>query len=89
MIANYSRWLNGTARERLKVMRGYDHRETGQVILDGERFYYNNLRPHMSLEGMTTAQMAGLPPVPLDENPWLTYIKEALKEKNPTEKTIG
>jgi len=34
----------------------------------------------MSLNGMTPGQIAGLPYVPLDENPWLTYIKEALKE---------
>ena len=73
--------LNGTIRERLKVMRGYDHRETGQIILDGERFYYNNIRPHMSLNGMTPAQIAGLPSVGIEDNPWLTYIKKALSEK--------
>jgi hypothetical protein len=35
----------------------------------------------MSLDGMTPAQVAGLPYVPQDENPWLTYLKIALKEK--------
>ncbi|UCE36089.1 MAG: DDE-type integrase/transposase/recombinase [Thermoplasmata archaeon] len=74
--------MNGTVRERLKVMRGYDHRETGQIILDGERFYYNNIRPHESLKGMTPGQVAGLPHVSDDDNPWLTYIKKALEEKN-------
>jgi transposase-like protein len=73
--------LNGTIRERLKVMRGYDHDETGQIILDGERFYYNNIRPHTSLDGMTPGQVAGLGHVPVEDNPWLTYIRLADKEK--------
>lgn len=62
-------------------MRGYDHRETGQIILDGERFYYNYIRPHTSLKDMTPSQVAGLPYVEQDDNPWLTYIKTAFKEK--------
>ncbi len=78
--------LNGTIRERLKVMRGLDSEETAQTILDGERFYYNNIRPHMSLDNMTPAQTAGLGYVPISENPWLTYLKIALKERESKEK---
>ncbi len=63
-------------------MRGLDSEETAQNILDGERFYYNHIRPHMSLGGLTPAQVSGLPYVELESNPWLTYIKKALEEKN-------
>ncbi len=45
-------------------------------------FYYNNIRPPLSLDGMTPAQVAGLPSAHKEDNPWLTYIKEALKEEN-------
>jgi transposase-like protein len=74
--------LNGTWRERLKVMRGVNSESTGQIIMDGERFYYNHIRPHISLNNMTPAQVANLPFVPVENNPWLTYLRVALKEKN-------
>ena len=73
--------LNGTIRERLKVMRGLDSIETAQSIINGERFYYNHIKPHEGLDGLTPAQVAGLiSPVP-DENPWITYLLKAIREK--------
>ena len=72
--------LNGTIRERLKVMRGTYSPETAQEIIDGERFYYNFIKPHMSLDGMTPAQICNLP-IPTDDNPWLSYLKSALEQK--------
>ena len=71
--------LNGTVRERLKVMRGLDSEDTAQVIIDGDRFYYNYIKPHMGLNGLTPAQIANLPIAPEGENPWMVHIKEALR----------
>lgn len=51
------RW-NGTLKDRLKSMRGMDRNSNFQVILDGFVFYYNFLRPHMSLGGKTPAEVA-------------------------------
>jgi len=45
--------LNGTVRQRDKVMRGLDHEKSAQTMLDGMRIYYNFVRPHMALNGQT------------------------------------
>ncbi len=75
--------LNGTIRERLKVMRGLNSMETAQILINGERFYYNFIRPHESLGGMTPAMMANLSYVDPSDNAWLVYIKTALRYQNP------
>ncbi len=62
-------------------MRGLDNRDSAQLFMDGERFYYNNIRPHMGLDGKTPAQMAGLSHVPVEDNPWMTFLRVALAEK--------
>lgn len=41
--------LNGTVRERNKVQRGLKKKET--PIVEGQRIYYNFIRPHESLGG--------------------------------------
>lgn len=51
------RW-NGTLKDRLKTMRGMNRNANFQVILDGFVFFYNYLRPHMSLGGKTPAEVA-------------------------------
>ncbi len=68
--------LNGSARERLKVMRGFGTEEGAKAAMDGWRFFYNYVRPHMGLGGMTPAQAAGLP-VPTEGNRWLALIEAA------------
>lgn len=55
-------------------MGGVDNIDTAQAIV-------NYIRPHLGLEGMTPAQRAGLDYVDVEDNPWLIYIKKALKEK--------
>ncbi|MBI4199861.1 MAG: IS6 family transposase [Chloroflexi bacterium] len=56
---NLSERLQGTIRERTKVMRGLQNRETAQAFLDGWVLDYNNFRPHESLGNKTPAEVAG------------------------------
>ena len=50
--------LNGTVRERDKVMRGFKTEESAQQIIEGFRAYYNFIRKHQSLKGKTPAKLA-------------------------------
>jgi putative transposase len=52
--------LNGTIRERTKVMRGLQDPESARLILDGWALHYNYFRPHESLNGRTPAEEAGV-----------------------------
>ncbi|MGI0055466.1 MAG: integrase core domain-containing protein [Thermoplasmata archaeon] len=52
--------LQGTQRERTKVMRGFARETSTQVLVDGLRAYYNLVRPHMGLEGRTPCEVAGI-----------------------------
>jgi len=67
--------LHGTLRERTKVMRGLDHDESAQRLIDGKRFYYNFIRPHMALNGKTPAELCGVKVEGTDK--WLTLIQNA------------
>lgn len=58
--------LQGTQRERTKVMRGFDVQPSTQELLDGFRGYFNLARPHMGLGGLTPAEKAGVPIPELD-----------------------
>ncbi len=68
--------LNGTIREREKVMRGMDTDESAQKLLDGNRLFYNFIRPHMGLNGLTPAEKAGLD-LGLTGNRWENLIRRA------------
>ena len=59
---NLSERLQGTFRERAKVMRGLQSQKTGQRFLDGWVINYNVFRPHESLRGRTPAEAAGVSP---------------------------
>lgn len=71
--------LHGTVRERDKVLRGLKTENT--PILDGYNIYYNFIRPHMSLNGKTPAEVASID-LNLDENRWLSFIRKALEKRN-------
>jgi transposase-like protein/predicted RNA-binding Zn-ribbon protein involved in translation (DUF1610 family) len=73
--------LNGTVRERLKVMRGLDSEMTAEQMMDSFRVYYNYIRPHQSLNGMTPAEICDIP-INLSGNKWLKMIEMANYQKH-------
>jgi transposase-like protein len=72
--------LHGSIRQRNKVMRGLDDEETAQTMMDGFRVYYNFMRPHMALDGITPAQKAQIADDSTPEN-WLSLIKKATQHQ--------
>ncbi len=52
--------LNGTTRERTKVMRGLHTEKTADELLEGWTVHYNYFRPHGSLRRRTPSQAAGI-----------------------------
>jgi transposase-like protein len=67
--------MQGTIRERDKVMRGMKGEETAKILMDGLKNYYNFLRPHMGLENETPAKKANLD-LELGRNRWLSIIRK-------------
>jgi transposase InsO family protein len=67
-----------TFKERTKVMRAL--KTTDTATLDGQRVYYNHIRPHQGLDGKTPAQAAGLE-LDLGTNKWESLIKKASREE--------
>jgi putative transposase len=68
--------LHGTLRERNKVQRGL--KKDASPTIDGERIYYNFIRPHQRFDGMTPAEVAGVD-LELGENKWLGLLKKAME----------
>lgn len=65
---------HGTFKERSKVMRAI--KKTNSAFIEGQRVYYDYLRPHSALNGRTPAEAAGLN-LDLGENKWRSLIKRA------------
>ena len=70
--------FHGTVRERNKVMRAI--KKPDSTIIEGQRIYYNHIRPHMALEGKTPAEVAGID-LQLEGNKWETIIKKETESK--------
>ncbi|MGA2462262.1 MAG: hypothetical protein ABSF82_12660 [Candidatus Bathyarchaeia archaeon] len=69
--------MNGEIRDREKVMRGLEKKDT--PILTGYQLFHNYIRPHMALDGKTPAEAAGIEVK--GENKWLTLIQNASKKE--------
>jgi putative transposase len=52
--------LNGSVRDREVVMRGMDHKESAQTLVEAMRIYHNYVRKHQALGGKTPAEAAGI-----------------------------
>jgi transposase-like protein/DNA-directed RNA polymerase subunit M/transcription elongation factor TFIIS len=70
--------LNGTFRERTKVMRSLDSVIGAEEFAIGMQTYYNYIRPHQGIGGLVPAQMANIP-INLMGNRWETMIGLAVK----------
>ena len=76
--------INGTVRERDKVMRGLKTEDSAQVTMDTMRNYYNFIRPHMALNGKTPAEVANIN-LQLGQNRWESLIRQsAINKKERT-----
>jgi len=67
---------NGEIRDRERVMRGLEKKDT--PILTGYQLFHNYIRPHMALNGKTPADLCGIQVE--GENKWLTLIQNASRE---------
>jgi transposase-like protein len=76
--------LHGSIREREKVMRAMDNPASAQALMDRYRVYYNFIRPHMALGGLTPAEVANIN-LRLEENKWLDLIKKITNDKKVSE----
>ncbi len=64
--------IQGTIRERVKVMRGFKNPESAKALLDLLIVYYNFIRTHQGIR-MTPAEMCGVN-LNLGKNKWLELI---------------
>jgi len=65
--------FHNTFRERDKVMRGFKGQTNAEFMATSFQTYYNFIRPHMSLGGLTPSQVAGIPQI--EGNRWMGLLK--------------
>ena len=73
--------LHNTVREREKVMRGLKVDET--PIIEGHRLFYNYIKPHEGLNGLTPSEKAGI--TVEGDNKWLTLMHKAVQYQKSKE----
>ncbi len=71
---NLAERLHNTIRERVKVQRGW--KAWGTPLAEGQRIYYNFIRPNQSLNNKTPAEAAGIR-LELSGNRWIRLIQMA------------
>jgi putative transposase len=69
--------MNGEIRDREKVMRGLERKDS--PILTGYQLFHNYIRPHKALDYKTPAEKAGIEIKGKDK--WLTIIQNAGKTR--------
>ena len=65
---------HGTFRERDKVIRGLKSEKTANQYMDNWRTYYNFVKPHMTFNGLTPSEVAGIS-IGTERNKWLSLLK--------------
>jgi 2-iminoacetate synthase ThiH len=77
-FSNRMKRYHGTFKEHSKVMRAI--KKPDSSIIEGERIYYNHIRPHSALNGNTRAQAARLE-LDLGANRWQGLIEKSSTRK--------
>ena len=70
--------LNGTFRERLKVMRGLSTNDGADEFMEGMRVYYNYIRPHQALNNYTPAHFSNIY-LDLGDKKWENLLMQSVK----------
>jgi len=82
---NHVERLHGTIRDREKTMRGLKIEDT--PIIEGNRIYYNFIKPHENLNGKTPSEEAGI--TIEGSNKWLTLMKKSVQYQKSKDKKIN
>ena len=66
-------------KNRINIMRGVHSTEASKIIIKGLIYDYTYVRPSITLNGKTPAEVAGIGLGSLDGNRWLALLKLATK----------
>jgi hypothetical protein len=69
--------MNDEFQDREKVIRGVKHEDSPIIV--GPQIYHNYVRPHMGLDGKTSADLGGIDVRGQDK--WLTLIQNAARKR--------